>query len=127
MRVTKLIKNYIERRVDAIYQPKIEEVRADYNAQYDRLTKILDDLLDKVNQDAKNVLKDSGFIGGYGYNDNEEIFYRRDIHNNSWLDEIRKKENVIKKERNEKIEEIIITLELGGTKAQLEEMLNALV
>lgn len=127
MRVTKTIKNYIEKRVCAIYQPKIDEIRVDYNAQYNHFDKILDDLLDKVNQEAKNVLKDSGFIGGYSYNNKEEIFYRRNIHNNSWLDEIRKKENIIKKERDEKIEEIIITLELGGTKAELEEMLNALV
>lgn len=128
MRVTKTIKNYIEKRVHAIYQPKIDKIRVDYKAQHDYFTKILDDLLDKANQDARNILKDSGFVGGYGYNDIEEdIFYSRDIHNNNWLNEIREKENILKKERDEKIEEIIITLELGGTKEELEDMLNALV
>jgi len=127
MRVTKAIKNYIDKRVCAIYQPKIDEVRAEYNAQYDHFEKILDDLLDKVNQDAKNALKDSGF-GCFRYDGREgDIFLRKNVSNDIWLDEIREKERIIKNERDEKIEEIIVTLELGGTKEELEEMLNALV
>lgn len=127
MRVTKTIKGYIEKRVYAIYQPKIDEIRTEYNAQYDHFEKILDEFLDKANQDAKNTLKESGF-GCFRYDGREEnIFYKKNICNDSWLNEIREKERTIRKERDEKIEEIIVTLELGGTKEELENMLNALV
>lgn len=127
MRVTKTIKSYIEKRVREIYRPKMDALYVDYNTKRELLNEILDNLLDKVNQDAKDTLAGTGF-SCLGWKDEEEdIFDRKNIRNNIWWNEIRTKESAIIKERDEKIEEIIITLELGGTKEELEEMLNALV
>ena len=127
MRVTKTIKNYIEKRVSEIYDPKIQMLHTDYDAKLKSLNELLDVLLDKVNQNAKDILAGSGFACTNYRGEEKDIFYHKDIFNDVWRDEIKAKEIAIKKERDEKIEEIIITLELGGTKEELEKMLNALI
>lgn len=124
MRVTKTIKNYIEKRVDAIYLPKFNAIKSDYMAQRNSLEEQLDELLIKVNQDAQKLLVGSGFNNFDWDGKEQDIFTRKNIGNPSWWSKIKDEEYAIRKERDEKIEEIIITLELGGTKEQLEEMLN---
>ena len=124
MRVTKTIKTYIAKRVNAVYQPKIDALRIEYDTQLKYFDTILDDLMAKAEKDAQDILAESGFTTSWN---TRPIFSRSSIENTEWWDSIRTQMNDLRKERDNKIEEIIVTLELGGTKEELENMLNAII
>lgn len=123
MRVTKTIKTYIERRVNEVYGPKIDAVWAQYRAEENRLTEMMDSLLEEVNASANNILADTGFSSSWG---RDELFSRYGIENKEWKDSLRQKERELKDERSRVIENIVLTLELGGNREELEKMLGEL-
>lgn len=124
MRVTKTIKTYIERRVNEVYGPKIDAVWVEYRAKREYLEGLLDSLLEKVNADARDTLADTGFsIERWGC---EQLFSRYGIEDKEWKDSLYQKERELKKERDGVIENIVLTLELGGNREELEKMLGEL-
>ena len=124
MRVTKTIKTYIERRVNEVYDPKIDAVWVEYRAKREYLEGLLDSLLEKVNADARDTLADTGFsIARWGC---EQLFSRYGIDDKEWKDSLYQKERELKKERDGVIENIVLALELGGNREELEKMLGEL-
>lgn len=123
MRVTKTIKTYIERRVNEVYGPKIDAVWAQYRAEENRLAEMMDSLLEEVNASANNILADTGFSSNWG---RDGLFSRYGIENKEWRDSLRQKERELKDEKNRVIENIVLTLELGGNREELEKMLGEL-
>lgn len=127
MRVTKLIREYVESSVREIYAPKIDACGADYKKKMDEVDKILEKMVDEFNAAAKKVIKENGFSVDieYGTKDKEVaiVFYRSRFGNKEY-EAVAKELDALVCERNEKIKEILLTLELGGTKAELDEMLK---
>ena len=130
MRVTKTIKEYIEKRVKAIMPTTTPEEEA-YEAErrcYEDFKKNADE---KLKAYASELIAE--FYEESGLTPNECF----KIKPNTWMGVNYEgqlpscaKANSAKhkrvKEVNEAIENIIVTLELGGTRAELEEMLNNL-
>lgn len=127
MRVTKLIREYVEDSVREMYAPKINACGADYKKKTDEVNKILAKLADEFNTAAKEVIKENGLSvdSEYGTKDKEVtiISYRSRFGNKEYAS-VAKEMDALIYERNEKIREILLTLELGGTKAELDEMLK---
>lgn len=125
MRVTKLIREYVEKNVKAIYEPKIEAVGEEYQARKEALEEQLDDLVKQADVSARKIIADAGF----------EIRYNRDyfIHSYGGVyikkleDENNAKRNALHAEMREKINDILLNLELGATRAELDEMIKNLV
>ena len=124
MRVTKTVKEYIAKQVASkfpkteieLYQEQQEQIASKMNQEYyDRVEKAKADIIASI---AKE----------YEINE-EEIAIRNNYGNvfSTFNTPTAMKANTAKSERqkviHEKIDDIIVTLELGGTKADLEKML----
>ena len=125
MRVTKLIREYVEKNVKAIYEPKIEAVGEEYQARKKALEEQLETFVKQADVSARKIIADAGF----------EIRYNRDYYIHSYgsvyikklEDEIGAKRNALYAEMQEKINDILLNLELGATRAELEEMIKNLM
>lgn len=134
MRVTKTIKDYVTRMVSEIYSEPTEEEKAysaleeAISAERDRINEKFRPIIEKdmeafnlanglTKENGGLIFKDEGYICLYSSYRlrNSELGQRR----------IKVKE-AREKKINEAIENIILTLELGGNKADLDRMLNEL-
>lgn len=126
MRVSKAVKEYIEKQVCAKYPKSENELKAEQ----------VKDLVNKANQEmlmlidkAKKEISNQ-IIERYGLT--EEMGKQKDGYYDykfcTFNSPLEIKANTDRENRrkavNQKIEDIIVTLELGGTKADLEKMLN---
>ena len=124
MRVTKLIREYVEKNVNAVYEPKIKAIGVEYQERKETLNKQLDDLVEQADASAKKMIADAGF----------ELRYNRDCFVQSYgnvcikklEDENNAKRDALHAEMREKINDILLNLELGATRAELDEMIKNL-
>ena len=137
MRVTKTVKEYIQKEVAARMEKRYADEAAEAKHQRDLYEAIEADALAYAAEAYKtyvldrieaNNAEDFLHIGnGYG----EGIKLRHDYrgggltltHSNEFASVLSWRQRM-QKETNEKCEEIIVTLELGGTKAELMQMLS---
>jgi len=130
MRVTKTIREYIEKRVKAIMPTTTPEEEA-----YEAERRLLEDFRNSASEKLKAYASEliAEFHEESGIAPNEHFKLKP----NTWMGvnyegqlPTAAKANTAKdkrvKETKEAIENIIVTLELGGTRAELEEMLNNL-
>ena len=125
MRVTKLIREYVEKSVKEVYEPRIEAVGEEYQTRKKALKEQLETFIEQADASAKKMIADAGF----------EIRYNRDYFINSYgdvyikklEDENGAKKNALYAEMHEKINDILLNLELGATRAELEEMIKNIV
>lgn len=127
MRVTKLIREYVEKRVKAAY-PK-SEAELIWEEKSRRANEALTRANDVVEAYAKKIAEEFNAEFGLAENYRIKAFDGRNWFGTSWYGDCeeyqasRKAENERHKKIAETVEEILISLELGGTKAELEEML----
>lgn len=123
MRVTKIIKEYIEREVDKKYKEKLDSIPNDYKEDYDKMIDEIEDCVEKCNEYVKNIAikynmleeRDTNIVSysSYHLRDYDRLQKRREL------------ENELKKEKENKIAQIILDLELGETtKKELQNVLS---
>lgn len=129
MRVTGTVKKYIEKRVREIYKQKLDELADKIKVARENETTLRNDITSDLKGYAKRLLlanncaparlgtvDESGFAsGGYVCGWHFSTPYT------TLINETEKERQLIEIEIREKIDEIIISVELGGTKATLEE------
>jgi hypothetical protein len=124
MRVTKTVKEYIAKQVASkfpkteieLYQEQQEQIASKMNQEYyDRVEKAKADIIVELAQKYKIHEEEIAIRHNYG-----NVF-------STFNTPTAMKANTAKSERqkaiHEKIDDIIVTLELGGTKADLERLL----
>ena len=124
MRVSKTVREYIEKQVASkfpkteieLYQEQQEQIASQMNKEYyDRVEKAKADIIAELAKDYKIHEEEIAIRNNYG-----NVF-------STFNTPTAMKANTAKSERqkaiNEKIADIVITLELGGTKADLERLL----
>jgi hypothetical protein len=125
MRVSQTVKDYIEKQVWARYSKTENEIKAEE----------IDEIVEKVNQEIVELIRKSSqeiFDSVIAkYNLTEEMGGQEGRHCykfSTWNSPLIQKAHADRRNRrqmvNQKIEDIIVTLELGGTKADLEKMLS---
>ena len=123
MRVTKAIRDYVEKKVFDEYEKAKRELRKDYEERVEKakeeIKKFLEgDVIENINM----------VLGYYGMEQikAEDAFYRIyvDVQNRKEESELNEKRKKIYDSARDKITEILATLELGGTKKDLNKMLN---
>lgn len=132
MRVTKIIREYVEKTVNAIPQfaNKSEEELACENLE----TKI-NDFKNNMAIEMENLVNSR--IAEFREENNlpEDVVVKfqtnySPVYSSIWCSSIKSKADTKKNERasarQKAIEEILVALELGGTKAELDEMLKQL-
>lgn len=131
MRVTRTIKDYIARRVNEIYQPKINGIDADYKVERDALDEKIHSAVERFDKELKALVAESGTkynfeAGGYSYSRTTDFLTVVGVRDKEAEDKFYNEKRKLTEEKNLKIEGIIVELELGGTKETLEKLLSEL-
>lgn len=123
MRVTKLVREYVTKEVSKVYDEPIENATKDYREEVAIIDSQLKAILDEANDKAKTILAK---FKGYEikYNDGKPFRCSGSVFNFDKWNGCQLKANELRQEKLHKIDDILITLELGGTKAELEEMIK---
>lgn len=126
MRVTKIIREYVEETVNGIYNPIINNCSKGYSEKKNEVEDILEKMADEFDAAAKKIIKEHGFtINSWNGEEKHIVSYTCNFGEKEYrpiLEERRK----LRDEKTRKIQDILVNLELGGTKAELDEMLRAL-
>ena len=126
MKVTKIVKEYVEQAIDHIYNPLIDNCDKEYMEKKDKVKENLEKMTSEFDALAKKMIKENGFSINTNYNSKQElciIGYTCNFGDKEYSPIDKKIEELIN-ERDLKAQEILATLELGGTKAELDEMLK---
>lgn len=133
MRVTKRVEDYIREQVRAKIMPKYEAEKAESK----RIIGIKNDIENRASEAAKQAAM-AVFAEAKEYGDIFELdessiqkaylsCYRPiDIKDSCYVDSVHNWSRRMQDEVNEKVQDIIVTLELGGSKADLDRMLSEL-
>lgn len=129
MRVTRIIREYVEKRVKEVYGEETE-----IEKKYKEEKKRFEEEIEKANQDVKEYIHERMKEINNPYNfyvcTNTTYAYGTscwsDNQHSELYNQARKAERERLTKRDNAIENIFVTLELGGNKQQLEEMLNNL-
>jgi len=126
MRVSKVVREHIERRVREKYAPKLEVVGAEYKAREEEINETIKKMVEDFDVKLKAMVAEMGgeytLKTGYG----SRIVDFRTVHDNDEWNKIREEERKIRKEMQSKIDNIVVELELGGNKETLERLLAEL-
>lgn len=127
MRVTKLVREYIEESVDKALSEK-SAVEIEYEAFRKELDEFIKQIEDTVEQMVDEAIENYRIVN---YIPDDIKIKKTDyalVRYDDWDSAIRSNAMDIKKKRNEAkakaIKDIMLTLELGGTKADLDAMLS---
>lgn len=123
MKVSKTVKEYIAKKVREAYAPHLREVDLDYKVKQAELEAQLKSATEQFKKDILDIVKDNSEQWNFEPNIRYVDYYGIYVHDHIAEQEYRNQKANIESERDAKIEEIIVTLELGGTKADLENML----
>ena len=123
MRVTKIIREYIESEVNKKYKEKLNSIPNEYQEDYDKMIKEIEKEVKKCNIKVKEIAKkydmleegerdivsySSYYLGNYDRRNDRQNLERK-----------------LKQERDDKVAEIVLSLELGDTnKKELTEILK---
>ena len=133
MRVTKKIENYIREQVKAKVMPKYEAEKAEAA----RIISIKNDIESRADKAAREAAK-AVYAEVKEYSELLELdessiersyfncYHPISIKNYSYSNSIYKWESRYAEEVNKIVDDIIVTLELGGNKADLDRMLSEL-
>lgn len=126
MRVTKIIREYVEEAVNGIYDPLIKNCDGNYYERKGEVENILEKMADEFDATAKKVIKENGFsIDSWDDREKTIITYTCNFGGKEYTP-ILEKRRKLRDEKKQKTQDILVNLELGGTKAELDEMLRAL-
>lgn len=122
MRVTGVIKDYITREVNKKYQEKLDSIPNDYQEDYDKMIDEIQALVDETNVKARQIAEKYGMLKEKNYDIIDYHTYR--LGDSERSDKRYALVNKLRKERDDKIAQIILDLELGETtKKELNDVL----
>ena len=136
MKVTKIIREYIEEKIDAKYDPMIKEVEGKYSDEIDEYKNTLNSVADKLEIYARQEFRKA--LAKYYTPERLDDLLPTDIHNRRYLVNIPYAYNTCTKyvtmrdeelatlraKRDKAIKNVLIGLELGGTKKDLDRLLE---
>lgn len=123
MRVTKVIKDYIEREINKKYLEKLNSIPNDYQEDYNKMIEEIRQYAEKCNEKAKDIARKYDMLEEEDYNIIEYRTYH--LGNSERQQKRRDIERELKKEKDDKIAQTILDLELGEVnKKELNDVLN---
>ena len=127
MRVSKVVKEHIIKKVNEVYNPRINEVGLDYRVKREEVLAKLRSCMERAEAEIKAIIADNCEQWSF------EPMYGRDILSMNYNigdreaeNEFRIKKDELRRERDDKVENIIVELELGGNRETLEKLLAEL-
>ena len=123
MKVSKTVKEYIAKKVREAYAPRLREVDLDYKVRKAEIEAKIKSATEQFKKDVLAIVEDNCEQWNFEPDMRYVEYYGLYVYDHIAEQEYRNQKANIESERDAKIEEIIVTLELGGTKADLENML----
>jgi hypothetical protein len=125
MRVTKVIREYVEREVGAKFNPLIREVNKEYDAERAELERRLNELKEETEARAIEIASSLGFAYTPWHSDAVRI--STNYFSNREKEEANLKlRRELESRRDKTIEDLLLNLELGETtKAELKDAIEA--
>ena len=122
MRVTKTVQEFIAEKVKEKYADRIKAASAQYHEEQEEINEELRGIIDEANERIRKFLLENypswaeanagrTLVGFYG------------AQNNKAYSEVRRVEDALKREIDSHVTKIVVALELGGNRAELEQML----
>ena len=133
MKITKVIREYMEETLSAKRLEANKKSRADYDARRKACIEEIEALRESMREPIENILRKYGMDMEYGSDIPkpmfDEIWYMHDssIQNQTELTAIRKKEQGRMETQKTAIRNIELEMALGGDKAKFMEMLEQVV
>ena len=131
MRVTKLIREYVEKTVSAM--PKFANLTPDeqeYKALQSKISDFQNSVDKEINESVAEAIKNFRVTHNINADVKLEVSCYTKVnwstYNSDLADKARVSEHKRKKTRDEAIEEILLNLELGADRKELDEMLKKL-
>lgn len=132
MKVTKLIREYVAEQVAAKYPET--EAEKQYKEKLDKIQNKTDELNNQIKEYAAVLCEEANKeFGIEDWEEDDKIHLydsRRTILSSGWNNPYIKERSTLKNDRNKKISDtiknILVNLELGATKAELDMMLKNL-
>ena len=125
MRVTKVIKEYVEREVYAKFQPKLDAIGKEYKEEQDELNRRLSELRSEAEARACEIAASLGFERRSGCYDK---MHWANYQKKSVVEAIDTERKELTARRQEAIDNILIGLEIGETsKDELKDALDSVV
>lgn len=125
MKVTKIVREHIEDRIDKLYQPAVNKIDDELKSLDRQIDGEQDKIKDKTKKVVADFLKKEGFIpcnkddigfSLYLYSGPKGIIEKRN--------ELKLKKQELKMKRDNTLMSILLELELGGTKETLDKLLE---
>lgn len=131
MRVTKLIREYVEKSVKAMpkfAEPTPEEV--EYKNFSEKVTKFAESIEAEMKHAIQEAIDNFRAVNGIGTDVDLRPYEYNIVRYTTWNCDLAKKANLAKQKREaacrEAINEVLLSLELGADRKELEDMLNTL-
>lgn len=128
MRVTKTVKEYIEKCVREKVYKKYEAEEAEAKRQNDIVSNFEEEMKQLICKVAKEkidaFLEENKFVEIFDDNWGVRYGYRLAITDSNCINSVHRWRRRADTEVYEKVTDIIVTLELGGTRADLDRMLS---
>jgi hypothetical protein len=124
MKVTKIVREHIEDKIEKLYQPAVDKIDDELKSLDRQIDEAKTKIKDKVNKVVVDFIKKEGFIpyndelgfSLYLYSAPKELVEKRD--------KLKLKRQELKAKRDNTIMDILVELELGGTKETLDKLLE---
>ena len=126
MRVSKVVKEHITKRVNAVYAQRINEVDVDYKVKKEEVIAKIRSFVENAEKEIQAIIADNCENWNFTTTFGRDVLSYRNIEDYEAEKKYYNLKNQLKAERDRKIEEIIVELELGGNKETLEKMLAEL-
>jgi hypothetical protein len=124
MKVTKIVREHIEDKMTKLYQPALDKIDDELKSLNRQVDEEQDKIKDKTKKVVVDFLKKEGFIpynddlgfSLYLYSAPKELVEKKN--------KLNLKKQELKTKRNNTIMDILVELELGGTKETLDKLLE---
>ena len=131
MRVTKLIREYVEKSVKAM--PKFADLtpeEVEYKAFSEKVTKFAEGIEEEMKHAIQEAIDNFRAVNGIGADVDLRPYEYNIVRYTTWNCDLAQKANLAKQKREtacrEAINEVLLSLELGADRKELEDMLNTL-
>ena len=126
MRVTKVIREYVEREVGAKFNPLIQEINKEYDAERAELERRLNELKEETEAKATEIAASLGFAYASAWHSDAVRIYPNYFSNKEKEEAGSKLRRELESRRDKTIEDLLLNLELGETtKAELKDAIEA--
>ena len=128
MRVTKVIREYVEREVSAKFDPKLSVIGDAYKAEREELERKLNELREETEERAFEIAKSLGFEYSRPYcSRNVVSISSYSFENREKSDAISAEKRALEKQKRDAIDNLLLNLELGETtKSELRSAIDSI-